>query len=345
MASEFQLESPLGLGVLELGIFATLILFGILIVQVYIYYICSSDRALVKTLVAIVFGLEVGHTVATSHSIYHWTVTLANVAQKPGTVSGLSYGMVFETLITFLVQAYFIHRVYRFSGNGWICALIGTLCLLRFVGGVALSVESFLNLPHEPDYFSPQIRLGWLLTATFSIGASVDLFVAASLCVYVHRWKSAPTMKTTSQLIHRIMFWSIQTGLVTSLVSVTVIVCLQAMKRNYVWIGIFSILGKLYSNSFLASLNIRSLHRKLDAQALRNSFAVFSDDSMDRTERQSPTDVEFAAPSTSTIDPDHSTNTPQANRSSGYWSYSKGSGSTAPGDRASVELKSGSAVR
>lgn len=47
------------------------------------------------------------HTIATSQAIYYWTVTLANVGEKPGTVGGLSFGMVFETLITFLVQVLF----------------------------------------------------------------------------------------------------------------------------------------------------------------------------------------------------------------------------------------------
>ncbi|KAJ7500038.1 hypothetical protein FB451DRAFT_1549484 [Mycena latifolia] len=312
----FQLDTALGLGVVELGIFATLILSGILMLQVYIYYVCSADRALVKVLVACRF---VCHTIAIAQAIYYWTVTLARVSEKPGTVAGLSFGMVFETLITFL--AYFIHRVYRFSRNAWICALIAALCLLRLVGGVALSVESFRNLPHEPDYFREQMRLKWLFTLTFSLSASVDVFVAVALCVYVHRWKAAPAMKTcvvpfrsgvptslivpcsrTSQLIHRVMFWSIQTGLITSVVSVAVIICLQAMPDNYVWIGVFAVLGKLYSNSFLASLNIRSLHRKLDADAQRNPFALFSDDSVEYTERRTPRDVEFAKPPASTID-------------------------------------------
>ncbi|KAJ7668948.1 hypothetical protein B0H17DRAFT_217895 [Mycena rosella] len=301
MAS-FQLDSSLGLGALELGIFATLVLEGILIVQVYIYYICSSDRALVKVLVAVVFVLEVGHTVATAQAIYYWTVTLGRVTEKPGTVYGVCFGMLFETLITFLVQAYFIHRVYRFSQNAWVGACIATLCLLRCACGLVVSAAGFQNLSHEPDYFHTRVRLGWLVTVTFAVGAAVDVFVAASLCVYMHRWKAAPTMKTTSQLINRIMFSSIQTGLITSIVSVAVIICLQAMPDNYVWMGVLAVLGKLYSNSFLASLNIRSLHRNLDSDALRNSFALFSDDSMEGIERRSPRDVELAGASGPSID-------------------------------------------
>ncbi|KAF8199204.1 hypothetical protein K438DRAFT_1933323 [Mycena galopus ATCC 62051] len=293
----FRLDSTLGLGVIELGIFATLVLLGILITQVYVYYLCNADRTSVKILasrcisqiVAAVLILELCHSGVAIQAIYYWTVTLVDVQDKPGTILGLSLGMVFETLVTFLVQTYHIDRVYRFSQNGWISAFLFTLCLLRLGGGIAISVGSFMNLAHEPDYFSLQHRLGWLITTILTVGASVDVLVATSLCVYVHRWKTAPTMKTTSELINRIIFWSIRTGLITSLVSVAIVVCFQTMKDNYVWIGIFTVLGKLYSNSLLASLNSRSLHRRLDAQTC-HSFALFSDDSMNGIGG----DVEFA---------------------------------------------------
>ncbi|KAJ6482290.1 hypothetical protein C8R47DRAFT_1321950 [Mycena vitilis] len=284
----FRLESTLGLGVLELGIFATLVLLGILVLQVYVYYICNSDRAFVKILVAVIFALEMCHAGFTVQAVYYWTITLGSTADKPGTVPGLSFAMLFETLITFC--GYYIHRVYQFSRNAWVGAFLSGMCLLRLTGGIALSVWALLNLTHEPDYFSLQNRVGWLVTATLTIGAAVDVSIAASLCLYVYSWKTAPTMRTC--LINRIMFWSIQTGLVTSLVSVAVVVCFQTMKQNYVWIGIFAVLGKLYSNSLLASLNIRSLHRKLDARTL-NSFALFSEDYVEDSAGAN-TDVEFA---------------------------------------------------
>jgi hypothetical protein len=48
----FHPESTLGLGAIELGIFATLLLFGMLVPQVYLYYLCNSDRTCVKLLVS-----------------------------------------------------------------------------------------------------------------------------------------------------------------------------------------------------------------------------------------------------------------------------------------------------
>ncbi|KAJ7828457.1 hypothetical protein B0H14DRAFT_3144233 [Mycena olivaceomarginata] len=300
----FHPESTLGLGAIELGIFATLLLFGMLVPQVYLYYLCNSDRTRVKLLVAAVFILEACHTGAAAQALYCWSAAPTDLLGQPGTISGLSLDIGFETLVTFLVQAYYIDRVYRFSKNAWIGACLFTLCLLRLGGGLALSVASCMKL-RDPAYFSLQSRLGWLITAILSVGASVDVFIAMSLCVYVHRWKAPPTMKSTSRLVNRVLFWSIQNGLITSLVSMTVAICFQSMKNNYVWFGIFAVLGKLYSNSLLASLNSRSLHRKLDSQT-RHSFALFSDDSMDGISG----DVEFVRNSTGEYPPPAGENSP-----------------------------------
>jgi hypothetical protein len=54
-ATAFKLDGNLGLGITELGIFAGLIMFGILVLQVYMYFLCSADRAAVKYLVRIIF--------------------------------------------------------------------------------------------------------------------------------------------------------------------------------------------------------------------------------------------------------------------------------------------------
>jgi hypothetical protein len=142
-----------------------------------------------------------------------------------------------------------------------------------------------------------------------------------------------------------------------------------------VWIGILAILGKrallsthttyswltdlslaVYSNSVMASLNIRIIYRNFDEQALRNSFALFSEDSvgtypfsvrlpfkaLTQSNPQigvgrSPCDVEFAAP--------NSTNQ-LAGASSRSYPTSSSDASTCdstrstPGDQTSVELKS-----
>ncbi|KDR68058.1 hypothetical protein GALMADRAFT_257313 [Galerina marginata CBS 339.88] len=67
---------------------------------------------------------------------------------------------------------------------------------------------------------------------------------------------SPSNLKSTTAFLNRLMRWTLQTGLITSMTSVTVIICFQAMS-NMVWFGLYIILAKLYSISLLVSLNAR----------------------------------------------------------------------------------------
>ncbi|KAJ7277432.1 hypothetical protein C8J57DRAFT_1465984 [Mycena rebaudengoi] len=177
-ATAFKLDGNLGLGITELGIFAGLIMFGILVLQVYMYFLCSADRATVKYL-----------SFATAHAIYEWTVTMSDVKEKSGTVYGLGLGMK----------------------AGWLLS-------------ISLLFSDFYLM--ENNFIHPQYRL-------------------------------------------------------------------RHGRHLYVWMGILAILRKLYSNSLLASLNLRVSHRRLDANTL-NSVGLFSyicavvDASVSRVDEPSP---------------------------------------------------------
>ncbi|KAF8879701.1 hypothetical protein BD779DRAFT_1123271 [Infundibulicybe gibba] len=97
-------------------------------------------------------------------------------------------------------------------------------------------------------------RFGWLITLELSIGAAADLIIAASLCYYLNRLRSPITMRRTAQIVDRLISWTIQMGLATSMASFAVVICFQVMKHNWgIWLAIYIVLTKLYSNSLLLS--------------------------------------------------------------------------------------------
>jgi hypothetical protein len=61
------------------------------------------------------------------------------------------------------------------------------LCLLRFIGGMGVAAEGFLDVPREPDYFRLQDTYGWLITSSLNVGAVLDVLIAVSLCFYIRR--------------------------------------------------------------------------------------------------------------------------------------------------------------
>ncbi|PIL22857.1 hypothetical protein GSI_15552 [Ganoderma sinense ZZ0214-1] len=58
------------------------------------------------------------------------------------------------------------------------------------------------------------------------------------------------------------MVYSINSGLVTSVIGVICVVAFAAMPTNFVWLSFFWIMGKCYVNSFLALLNSREMLRE-----------------------------------------------------------------------------------
>ncbi|KAJ6596145.1 hypothetical protein DFH09DRAFT_1305052 [Mycena vulgaris] len=261
----YGVDAPLVLGVMEIGVFFSLVMFGVVALQGYVYFRnCHSDKACLKILVGSVLFFELCHSVAACHVIYYFTVVLAGIPEldKPASSYSLALTPVFETLITALVQGFFIYRIRLLSGRLCLSLVCWGLCLLRFIGGMAVAVEGFLNIPREPDYFQLQDTYGWLITSSLNVGVVLDLLITASLCYYIRQLYTPYNLPRSEELIHRLIAWTIQTGLITSMTSVAVVISFQAMKHTFIWLALYTFLAKLYSNSLLVSLNARPQRRE-----------------------------------------------------------------------------------
>ncbi|KAJ6482288.1 hypothetical protein C8R47DRAFT_1133562 [Mycena vitilis] len=273
----YGVDSPMILGVMEIGVFLSLVLFGVVALQGYIYFHnCHSDRPGLRILVGSVLIFELGHSISSCHAIYYFTVILAGIPEleKPANSYSLSMLAVFETLITALVQvqAFFAYRICILSGRIYISLICWALCLLRLAGGMAMATEAFIDIPLEPDYFHFQDIYGWVITSALNVGVVLDVLITLSLCVYIRQLYTPYTSyRRSEQLIHRLIVWTIQTGLITSLTSIAVVVAFQTMKHNFIWLALYTFLAKLYSNSLLVSLNSRPEHRAMVRASLPKS--------------------------------------------------------------------------
>ncbi|KAJ7469777.1 hypothetical protein B0H11DRAFT_1194019 [Mycena galericulata] len=271
----YGVDSPLILGVMEIGVFISLVMFGVVALQGYIYFQnCRSDRTGLKLLVGLVLFFELCHSVASCHAIYYFTVVLAGVPEleKPANSYSLSLNPVFETLITALVQSFFAYRLRVLSGRRHISLVCWGLAFLRFVGGMALAAEGFLDVPREPDYFVLQEHYTWLITSALGVGTVLDFLIAVLLCVYIRKLYTPYNLPKSEELINRLITWTIQTGLITSLTSVAVLITFLTMKYNFVWLALYTSLAKMYSNSLLVSLNSRPRHREIVRPASPKSW-------------------------------------------------------------------------
>ncbi|KAG7099913.1 hypothetical protein E1B28_001711 [Marasmius oreades] len=82
---------------------------------------------------------------------------------------------------------------------------------------------------------------------------------AISTTIVWFLWKKRNTGVTrTTVVIHRIVRWTVQTGLIASAAFLVTLSTFLAMPDTLIWLGILAILSKVFSNCFLASLNART---------------------------------------------------------------------------------------
>ncbi|KII83839.1 hypothetical protein PLICRDRAFT_702397 [Plicaturopsis crispa FD-325 SS-3] len=236
----FALDNTVG--ALEIGIIVSACLFGITTSQAHTYFRkYPDDPRWTKALVLVVWWCELAHLVAVSTSIYNLSITdfaqpQMLVHRQPGVVVSILVSAVLGPL----VQSFFAYRIRKISGSPYIPVLCWCLCAARLPVCILAAVEGF-RTTNALVYISQ-----WrpLFIGLLSVSAFNDVTIAVTL---------------TAEALDRLIIWTIQTGLITSVTAVAVLVTCLSMPDNYVWLGIWILLARLFSNSLLAWLNQRTV--------------------------------------------------------------------------------------
>lgn len=100
-----------------------------------------------------------------------------------------------------------------------------------------------------------------LIRILFIVRAACDMVTTAGTAWSLRkkRWSNITGMAT---MIDRLVYWIIETGLITSLMAITLATWFLVVKQNYVWFGVWLMWPNVMGNSLLASLNRRLLLRE-----------------------------------------------------------------------------------
>ncbi|KAJ7885472.1 hypothetical protein B0H14DRAFT_2563806 [Mycena olivaceomarginata] len=162
---------------------------GVLSVQAYIYYEnFPEDPLSLKALVGFVWTLDFVHLVLISHAAYYYLVTnWGNVAALALTTIELDLHLVFLSVATITCQAYFLHRVWRFSNrNKLLTGVLATGCTSTLVLDLLLAAQTIAG--RYSTKIAPSSKRESI--AVFSTGGANDLAIALVLCWYMQRRKS-----------------------------------------------------------------------------------------------------------------------------------------------------------
>ncbi|KAJ7025351.1 hypothetical protein C8F04DRAFT_1128656 [Mycena alexandri] len=240
-------------GPMFLGFMFNAILYGVMILQVHLYFSNpTKDPLWMRIFVLCIFCLDTMNTVFDFVYLYQSLIIHFN---DPPYLQNATW--VFATdpaltaLIAALVQFFFAWRVKVLTNNDPYLYLVVVACATAgLLGGIATTAYAFI-VPAFVKFqiFKPFVVV-WL--ACECVG---DIAVTLILCLHLRRRKTG--FSQTDLLVDRIIRLTVHTGLITSICATVDLVLYLANSTGLHLIFNFP-LAKLYTNSFIGSLNHRS---------------------------------------------------------------------------------------
>jgi len=244
------------LGACFIGYAVACVLYGIVASQTFSYFRnYPGDKPLFKALVLLILLLETADQCFIGHLVYFYAITnYADVLVLLSATTTWSFilQLTVGALVGCIVKTYFAFRVWRFSNrNFWITGLILLLALGQLGLALAFTVKAF----GLPSVFAVH-QLQSLGTLSLGVGVCTDIITAGALCIFLNRLRTG--LKSSDNLVNNLCTYAINTGVLTSTVSVATLILYNTLSTNNLYfVATYFILSKLYAISFLATLNTR----------------------------------------------------------------------------------------
>ncbi|KAI0794953.1 hypothetical protein C8Q75DRAFT_803792 [Abortiporus biennis] len=245
-------------------------LFGLLNIQVYLYYIAfPHDRLVPKTIVATSYIVELVQIIMSTRDAFRIFGKGWGVQEELDKVGWQWFSVVIlGAIIASIGQMFYAWRIWVLSTKLWMPLIVVVLSLTQlvagFVGG-AIAKERGDSLMQVTAFVPISI---WL------VGTSVcDICIAASMLWHLRRPNSR--FRSTNTLLTKIITVTIETGLICAASALIDLALFIAFRHTNYHIPFCASLSKLYSNSLLAVLNAR-----IKITGGRNEFSMPDDSSL-----------------------------------------------------------------
>ncbi|KAF8881879.1 hypothetical protein BD779DRAFT_1675220 [Infundibulicybe gibba] len=279
-------------GALLIGGYASLGLFGILTLQCWLYYTrFPDDLVRIKFIVVFIWVTEFLRSCFMVHAIHYYTVLhWGDPSVLASTVWSLRLILLTtvrirrpalhtiliadQFIVEFVVHLYFAYRVWIISGRQWLMtSIICFFTISNLVVGICDYTYSILETTFS--------RINKGFTDDFSTAAlccviAADWTITGSLIYYLRRNRTESGWSRTNTIVDRLVFYAINVGILISAADLVVLALSSIHLRivNLYYLALFEIVGNLYANSLVASLNARTGLRQQANVEYLSSFGV-----------------------------------------------------------------------
>ncbi|KIK71485.1 hypothetical protein GYMLUDRAFT_254693 [Collybiopsis luxurians FD-317 M1] len=246
------------LGAALAGCLAAVALSAVLGFQTFLYFhIFPSDGLRYKLLVGWIWATDTLHTILICTSVWHYLIlNFSNPSIVDKIFSTIPITIVMTAIITLSVNSFYGWRIYKMSKrNWWLTGPIAFLSVARV--GLAFATASEMIIMKTFPAFAARFRI--LFTSGLFVSAVTDIIVSAARYHYLRTLKEGYSQ--TQEVVDAVVVFTINDGVLTCAVVIASIACWLGMPHNFVYLGIYFTISKFYSNSVLATLNLRNWYR------------------------------------------------------------------------------------
>ncbi|KAI0359979.1 hypothetical protein OH77DRAFT_1517545 [Trametes cingulata] len=239
------------LGMTLVGLAVTASLFGVSTAQMVWYYKhYPHDRRFLKMLVALVWSFDAFHLVLYSATMWIYLV-FKQVEAGPTLLPWESnVQLLCNACAIVTIQAFYAYRIWTLSQNRYLAALLVTFVLGDFGLAFALFVKSIMT-----DTVQDYIGLSNFDIALSSFTAFTDVLLSGTLVVLLAMSRTGSA--GANRLINKLVLYTINTGLLTSLCAVLSLIAVALLPTTSIYVMFYYVGTRLYSVSLLATLNAR----------------------------------------------------------------------------------------
>ncbi|KAF9230599.1 hypothetical protein BU15DRAFT_69060 [Melanogaster broomeanus] len=254
----------LSMGPVLIGAWISLVLYGISLLQCFIYFLSyPKDTFSVKLMVVVVLTLDTAHKFLLCAGIWNRLIQhygdILNffVIQSP-----MLFAPPVTSLVSVIVQSYFAYRVWFLSKGlfKWIFPAVLMPFIIAQPGECLLviilycTVKAWKVSVFEVTSNSMLMNTG---NASTGIAAAVDIVIAIAMCTLLAMGRTGFSEKT-DQMLLRLIVISLNTGLWTAILALLSIILLVSLpSTETLYTGFYYPICSLYCNTLLANLNIR----------------------------------------------------------------------------------------
>ncbi|KAJ7031390.1 hypothetical protein C8F04DRAFT_1397344 [Mycena alexandri] len=241
-----------------ISLFVETILYGIGVLQAFLYYQWwGTDPRSIKLAVFVVMVLETVQLCFFFRSSYFRFVQRFGILQGDLVWSD-SLQLFANYLSAFTVQIFFATRVYlltREQARDFKASLagiyaVGVLAVLQLSAGTAQTI-----LTYKLRSFSKLDETTAITTLQTAASLLCDIVITIHLCFYLARSKTG--LPTTERLLNALMINAINRGFLTAITSTMTMILFLVFPHNFWFFLSIAPNSKLYMNSMLATLNMR----------------------------------------------------------------------------------------